>query len=251
MKFRPACAAVVLVFTPPLLLAGSRCAQAQEIRIVSPGTYENIEGEGLFGGATAAPYRYQQVFPAADFAALGNQPHWIVAFGPRADQSVTSPHSANLPDNEIRLSTTGREPTDLSLQFDDNLGSDVMQFYRGPLTMMVDVQGPGPGPRGFYQADYPAGVTPFLYDPSQGKLLMDFIAWQGETPKMIADKIPDLQTVVSGSPTATQGDRGAAAIFQFTFVPVPEPSSLTLLGLMLVLGSLCRRVALTKTAQTA
>jgi hypothetical protein len=212
-----ACTKVALIGTSLLLLAGIHSSQAAEIKIASPSSYQDREGEECFCGDSEPPYRYQQVFPAADFAALGNKPHWIVGFGPRADQSVTSPHTAYLPDNEVRLSTTQQGPNDLSLQFDANHGSDVIQFYRGPLTMVADVAG-HPGPKEFYHADFPAGVTPFLYDPSQGNLLFDFIAWQGESPKILADQIPGLQTVV-GDPSATQGDRGSAAIFQFTFVP--------------------------------
>ncbi len=202
------------------LLAGIHSSQAAEIKIGSPSAYQNSEGLGCFCGDSAAPYRYQQVFPAADFAALDNKPHWIVGFGPRADQSVTSPHTAYLPDNYIRLSTTQRIPGNQSLVFDQNLGSDVMQFYSGPLTMVADVTGPSPGPKGFYHADFPAGVTPFLYDPSKGNLLLDFIAYQGESPKVLVDQIPAMLTTVVRDPLDTQGDRGPAAIFQFTFVPV-------------------------------
>ena len=52
-----------------LMLAGIRCTQAQEIKIVSPGAYEDIEGEGATDPNCCLPFRYQQVFPAADFAA--------------------------------------------------------------------------------------------------------------------------------------------------------------------------------------
>ena len=216
-------AAVALIGTSILLLAGVRYTQAAEIKIVSPSSYKDLEGGECFCRESEPPYRYQQVFPAADFAALGNRPHWIVGFGPRADQSVTSPSTAYLPDNYVRLSTTQRGPGNQSSVFDANFGSDVIQFYSGPLTMVADVAGPGPGPGEFYHADFPAGVTPFLYDPNKGNLLFDFIAWQGESPKILADQISGVQPVV-GDATATQGERGASAIFQFTFVPVPELS---------------------------
>jgi len=228
MKVTRACAALVSLGTSLLLLVGIHSSQAAEIKVVSPSSYKAREGEGCFCSDSEPPYRYQQVFPAADFAALGNKPHWIVGFGPRADQSVTSPHTAYLPDNEIRLSTTQRGPGNRSSVFDLNFGSDVIQFYRGPVTMVADVAGQGPGPREFYHVDFPAGVTPFLYDPSQGNLLFDFIAWQGESPKILADQIPGLQTPVVGDPFATQGDRGLSAIFQFTFVPMPEPSKVSI-----------------------
>lgn len=226
MYVKSFCTVVASIGASLLLLECADRIQAAEIKIVSPSSYVDREGEGLFGGVSEHPYRFQQVFPAADFAALGNQPHWIVAFGTRADQSVTSLHTANLPDNYIRLSTTQREPGNQSLVFDNNFGSDVRPFYSGPLTMVADAVGPGPGPRGFYHADFSAGVTPFLYDPSQGNLLMDFIARQGEFPKVLADQVPHMQSVV-GDPDATQGNTGRAGVFQFTFLPVPEPATFT------------------------
>lgn len=241
MKVRPVCAAVISIGTSLLLLAGIRCAQAAEIKIVSPSAYEDIEGEGGVGGETSSPFRYQQVFPAADFAALGNQPHWIVGFTVRPDQSVTSPRTAHFPDNQVRLSTTQRGPANLSLRFDDNLGPDVMQFYRGPVTFAADIDGTSPVPREFYHADFPAGVTPYLYDPSQGNLLFDVIAWQGASPSTRDDEVPGMLTAVAQSPIVTQGFRDAASVFQFTFVPVPEPATLTLLIMAMVVHYARRR----------
>jgi len=241
MKFRPACAAVVSIGTALLLLAGIRCAQAAEIKIVSPGAYEDIEGEGAVGEDCCDPYRFQQVFPAEDFAALGNQPHWIVGFANRPDQSATSPGTVLFPDNEIRLSTMPVGPPNLSLVFDDNLGPDVMQFYRGPLNQVTVDAGPRPGPRELYNSEFPAGVTPYLYDPSQGNLLFDVISWQGESPSARSDQVPGIRTsLYAESPSATEGNRGAAVIFQFTFIPVPEPSTV-LLAAMASLGLLLRR----------
>src|SRR5688572_4039519 len=130
----------LLIGTVLLLLAGNRGTKAAEIKIVSPSAYANIEGAGVTNADCCPPFRYQQVFPAADFAALGNQPHWIVGFTTRTDQIATSPGTAQFPDNEIRLSTTQRGPSNLSLRFDENLGSDVKQFYRGALIQVA----PGP-----------------------------------------------------------------------------------------------------------
>ena len=228
-------AAVALIGTSILLLAGVRSTQAAEIKIVSPSAYEDIEGEGSVGGSFP-PYRYQQVFPAADFAALGNQPHFLVSHTARPDQSLTSPRTVHFPDIEIRLSTMPVGPPNLSLDFDDNLGSDVMQYYRGPLNWVTVDAGPRPGPREFYHAEFPAGVTPFLYDPSQGNLLLDVITWQGSSPTTRSDNVPGIQTsLFAFNPlVATQGIRGAASVFQFTFVPVPEPST----ALLVLIGSL-------------
>ena len=223
-------AAVVSSGTALLLLAGIRSAPAAEIKIVSPSAYKDIEGAGGVDENCCSPYRYQQVFPAADFAALGNQPHWLVGFTVRPDESLTSPRTVQFPDNEVRFSTTQRGPDNLSLQFDDNLGSNFKQWYRGPQTQVADIDGTSPVPREFYRAARPAGVTPFLYDPSQGNLLFDVIAWQGESPSGRADQIPGMQTALYGSsPLATQGQRTPAAVFQFTFIPVPSAVSIDLI----------------------
>jgi hypothetical protein len=223
MNVRLACAAAFLIGTSLLLLASIRSTQAAVIKVVSPGAYEDIEGEGSASGC-CSPDRFQQVFPAADFAALGNQPHWIVGFSWRPDQSVSSPRTVRYPDNEVRLSTTQSGPDDLSRVFNDNFGSDVTQFYRGLVIAVADFDepyNPGPGPREFYHTNFPAGVAPFLYDPSQGNLLFDLIAWQGNSPASTPDQIPGLRTALhSENPLGTQGGLVSAVIFQFTFVPV-------------------------------
>ena len=205
-------------------LAGMHRTQAAEIKIVSPSGYEDREGEASnVNDNCCSPYRYQRVFPAEDFAALGGKPHWLVYSTVRPDESVTSPRTAHYPDLELRLATVLLEPPNLSLLFDDNLGSNFKHWYRGPLTGVADVAGPGPGPREFYTFDYPAGVTPYLYDPSQGNLLFDAIAWQGVSPAHRPDQTTTTQTGVSGSALATKGSRATAdPIFQFTFVPVLE-----------------------------
>jgi len=223
MKVKRACANVALIGTSLLLLAGIHSSQAAEIKIVLPSAYEDVEGPGEVD-SDLRPYRYQQVFPADEFAALGNQPHWLVRSTWRPDKSVTSPLTVELPDVQVRLSTTQRGPDDLSVEFDDNFGSDLKQYYRGPFITVADAYS-GPGPRAFYHVEYPAGITPYLYDPSKGNLLWDLIAWQGERPAR-ADRIPGIQTSLYAEPAlATQGNPSGAGIFQFTFVPVPQLSN--------------------------
>jgi hypothetical protein len=241
----------LLIGASLLLLAAIRSTQAAEIKIVSPSAYEDIEGESSVPDSCCGPFRYQQVFPAEDFAALGNKPHWLVGLTFRPDQDVTSPGTVLGPDFEYRLTTMPVGPPNLSMVFDDNLGSDFKHFYRGPQILVPEVQGAGPGPREFYNSDFPAGVTPYLYDPSQGNLLVDAIARQGWSTSPRGDLVPGILTGLGGPPFATQGNqRFGAVVHQFTFIPVPEPSSLTLLAVMLVLGSLCRRATTTKTASS-
>jgi hypothetical protein len=237
---------LLLIGTSLLLLSGIRCAQAGEMKVVSPLAYEDIEGEGSVPPSCCGPFRYQQVFPAEDFAALGNKPHWLVDITFRPDESVTSPRTANYPDSEYRLTTMPVGPPNLSLRFDDNLGSDFMYFHRGSLIVVSDVNGSGPGPREFYDADYTAGVTPYLYDPSQGNLLLDVIARQGVSPSPLGDTAPGVPTALYGSsPTATHGIPGAPPVYQFTFIPVPEPATLTLLIVAIVVHCTRRRTSTT------
>jgi hypothetical protein len=118
-----------------------------------------------------------------------------------------------------------------------------MQFYRGPLIQETVDAGPRPGPREFYNAEFPAGVTPFLYDPSQGNLLFDVIAWQGVSGSSRGDKAGIQTALYVPNPLGTQGIRDLASIFQFTFVPVPEPATLTLLIMAMVVHYARRRRA--------
>jgi hypothetical protein len=218
-------AAVVSIGTALVLLAAISFAQAAEIKIVSPSAYQDREGEGSLGEDCCGPYHAQVVFPAEDFAALGNKPHWLVYLTLRPDKSVMSPRTVHWPEFEARLTTMPVGPPNLSLRFDDNLGSSFQHWYRGPMTAVTDVNGPGPGPREFYVFGYPAGVTPYLYDPSQGNLLLDTIARQGNSPSHQRDQIPSMLTALAGSPFDTYGSRGGTSIFQFTFIPVPELSN--------------------------
>src|SRR4029079_11338358 len=167
------------------------------------------------------------IFPADDFAALGGQPHWITSITVRPDQRLGSPRSVTLPDQQIGLSPPTQSPENLSSRFDDNFGPDVTQVYRGPVTLVADAETLTSVPRGFYRTSYPQ--EPFLYDPSKGNLLADFIGWGGMSPSTVEDKTGSLMSGLSSStPTAEFGGRSAAGIYQFTFVPVPEPSPLVL-----------------------
>jgi hypothetical protein len=226
MKFRPARAAVASIGTSLLLLSGIRCTEAAEITIVSPSAYENLEGPGpTVPEGSLAPFRYQLVFPADDFAALNNKPHWLVDITIRPDEILTSPRTVVYPDNQWRLTTTQVGSENLSNFFDDNLGSDFKHFYRGPWTVVADIDGTSPVPREFYNADFPAGVTPYLYDPSKGNLLLDWIAWEGASPSPRADWITGMETALVGSPFEPRGSFIPVIVHQFTFIPVPEPST--------------------------
>ncbi|HJS07060.1 MAG TPA: PEP-CTERM sorting domain-containing protein [Pirellulales bacterium] len=219
---------LLVIATALLLLAGARGTQAQEIKLVSPGDYEDMEGEDGVPENCCGPFRVQYVFPAEDFAVLDNKPHWLVDFTFRPDESVTSPRTVYAPDTEYRLTTMPVGPPNLSSNFAVNLGSDFKHFYRGPQTVVADVAGPGPGPREFYDTDYP-GFTPYLYDPSQGNLLLDEISRQGWSPSPRGDLVPGMRRgLSSGSlgPLSPEGDfHLGAVVHQFTFIPALETAT--------------------------
>jgi hypothetical protein len=223
----------MLVLLPVLLLAVVPSSQAADMKVVSPQAYANAEGESSVADAPQVPFRYQQVFPAADFAALGGQPHWITSITVRPDQRLSSPRTVTFPDNQLRLSTTATSPEDLNSRFDANFGPDVTQVYRGPVSLVADANTLSSVPRGFYQTSYPQ--EPFLYDPSRGNLLLDVIAWGGMSPSSVEDKTTSSPrtALYAPDPTAVFGDSSVAGIYQFTFVPVPEPSG-TLLGVAIL-----------------
>src|SRR6185503_2792048 len=131
----------MLVLCSALLLAVISTSRAQEIKVVSPQIYQNTDGPGAVADAPLAPFRYQQLFPAADFAALGGQPHWITSFTVRPDQSLTTPRTVTFADNQVRLSTTSKSQSNLSPAFDENFGPDVTQVHRGPMTMVANASG--------------------------------------------------------------------------------------------------------------
>jgi hypothetical protein len=220
----------VLVIVWALLLMIDPFTQAAIVTLVSPQAYENMEGEQGLDPTCCGQVRFQQIFPAADFAALGGVPHWITSITVRPDQSLVSARTVNAPDQQLRLSTTTQSPENLSLRFDDNFGSDVTEVFRGRLTLSTDASTLTSIPRGFYRASYEKPFLPFLYDPSQGNLLMDVIAWGGISPSTLEDYPNLITAIASSNPTAEFGQRTEAGIYQFTFVSAPEPST-ALLGL--------------------
>ncbi len=60
---------LMLVLVSALLLGVIPSSRAAAITVVSPQAYENTEGETSIAEGSFGPFRYQQVFPAADFAA--------------------------------------------------------------------------------------------------------------------------------------------------------------------------------------
>jgi hypothetical protein len=219
-----------LAFSTVISLGVVRTAYADPILIVAPNSLAGTEGNSNL--QTDANARLQQVYASSQFSALSG-PVYItqIAFRPDAPfgHAFTVTNSGLL----ITLSSTGKAPDGLSPTFAENVGGNASLVYSGPLTVSSAFTGPLGGPKDF---DVIINLqTPFLYDPASGNLLFDirtsgvfFVLGNqmdsedtyGDSVSMVAANIGSS----SGIPT-TQG-----YVTRFTFQPVPEPTTILLLG---------------------
>ena len=228
-------------------LAGVQGA-AQADTVVIPNANTTAPG----GLQTPAPFRRgsnalgngagahnQIVYNSSGF---GTSPITISAFSFRplgfgSDISIT--------DTTIRLSTTAASETTLSPTFSSNLGTDSAVVYNGALN--IDSSGTP-------VFDVTVNLqTPFVYDPSQGNLLLDVVipttatvttdgffgSYSLDDVNVNNDGIASVTNITDGNAT-TGAVATDAAITQFTFTAVPEPASLAAIGLV-SMGLLARR----------
>jgi hypothetical protein len=180
----------------------------------------NAEGTtlpfGLYGG------EYQQVYGASSFSGgpiLITNIAFITYFGNGPSNSET----LNL---TMSLSVTNNaSPASISSDFLSNEGSSVNQVFSGTHTFAPQNEA------GVW--DLVFAITPFLYDPTQGNLLLD------ANINSITYNPGGFEDFVFGTGSqfgrayngGSDSDTGLATQFTFSAVPTPEPSSLTLLGL--------------------
>lgn len=140
--------------------------------IVAPGHLTNTEGNENNSAPFdwAWPLRTQQVYAASEFSSWGG-PEYIQAIAFRLD-GPSMPFGATINDVTIRLSTTSRGPDGLSAVFADNIGANESVVYQGALPIFSTDEPHGGGqPHAF---DIVINLQkPFLFDPSQGNLLLD------------------------------------------------------------------------------
>jgi len=138
----------------------------------------------------------------------------------------------------IDLSTTSAAPGTLSTTFADNVGADDKTVFDSFVFMHAPVTGPVGGPMDFTLT---FSITPFIYNPSAGNLLMDVRAFEssgGISAPLDAESGSPFTAHVDAPDTgATSGSTFATGLVtQFQFTAVPEPSTLVLfsLGALLV-----------------
>jgi hypothetical protein len=207
--------------------------------IVVPNTLATVEGnDNNFGPFFNNSVRYQQVYSASQFPSSSG-PLKITQIAFRPDGSVTDPTLIIRFDSvRIDLSTTSATPSTLSPVFASNVGADNTTVFNSFVFVNAPVTGPSGGPKDFTIA---FALNPFIYDPSAGDLLLDVTAFESSggisapfdaesnSPFTAHVDAPDI-SATSGSPFAT------GLVTQFQFTPVPEPSTVLLdsLGVLLV-----------------
>jgi hypothetical protein len=220
-----------------LLLLCAPLARADGI--VVPNTLATVEGnDNNFGPFFNNSVRYQQVFSASQFPS-STGPLMITQIAVRPDGSVTDPSLIIRFDSvQIDLSTTSRTPSTLSTLFASNVGADDTTVFNSFVFVNAPVTGPPGGPKDFTVS---FALSPFIYDPSAGDLLLDVRAIESgggisapfdaesNSPFTAHLDAPDI-SAASGTSFAT------GLVTQFQFTPVPEPSTLVLssLGTLLV-----------------
>ena len=232
MKIQRLFAASSLLFCAPFAAADV---------IVVPNNLATVEGnDDNFGPFFNDSVRYQQVYDASQFpSSIGPLRITQIAFRP--DGSVTNPNLIIRFDSvRIDLSTTSSTPGTLSSVFANNVGADNMTVFNSFVFVTAPVTGPPGGPKDFTVV---FDLTPFIYDPSAGNLLLDVRAIE------FAGGISAPFDAVSNSPFTAHIDApdisaatgsyfadGLVTQFQYTAVAVPEPSTIVLesLGALLI-----------------
>ena len=210
---------------------------AAAVVIVAPNAQATTEGANNnsipFSG-TGDFDRYQQVYGSTHFGALSG-PELItqIAFRPDGSQGAFGPHSFG--NVEIKLSTTSAVPDLLSSTFANNVGADETTVYSGALSLSSAATGSGP-------LDFDVIITlqtPFLYNPTLGNLLFEFVNFSGDsftTFALDADNTANngVSRLFGETPTSTNGQLSSTGLVtQFTtqsnpVVAVPEPSTFLL-----------------------
>ncbi|HLK68447.1 MAG TPA: PEP-CTERM sorting domain-containing protein [Bryobacteraceae bacterium] len=214
-----------------------------------PNSLATVEGNGenITPFDEAVPIRYQQVYAASQFGAGG----LITQIAFRPDGTDGHPFALTLPDMEIDLSTTQVAPDAMSATFADNVGPDNTVVYSGPLTLSSADTGPAGGPKDFDIII--TLMTPFLYNPASGNLLLDVKNFTGDpsgvmgpfdTENTNGDPISRLignQGDVT-SPTGVTDTEGLVTSFTVAATATPEPGTLALFGIGGLLVLIGRRL---------
>lgn len=173
--------------------------------VVVPYGLSAREGSGASGILYGAA-REQTVYAATNFP-KGTITISELDFRPNViDFLPGSPFTGSVLYLQVTLSTTPRNPGELSADFADNSGTDAVLAVNGPVTLSSAFAGPAQGPKSF---DIVVPLSrPFTYNPAAGNLLVDIENFSGEAAIAIDAEISTVgaaSRVASSLPISTSG----------------------------------------------
>jgi phosphoesterase family protein len=188
--------------------------------VIVPNNLGTTQGDtgNLFPLSSSKPVRYQQVFAKSQFSRFAAGGEMINSIAFRA-HAPGIPFAASVPQLQVRLSTTQKNPDGLSSTFADNVGADDTQVFSGSLAVSVNNSVSASAVNTFDIVI--KFTTPFPYNPANGNLLIDIRNLQGGTEAPLLDQEMDA-TNASGdslSRVYNYGDANAAAAGQSGTTP--------------------------------
>jgi hypothetical protein len=204
------------------------CAAAFGSTVVVPGTQTNTPGN-LPIHVGGAPSRLQEIIGSGNFGAFSGP---LVITGIRFRAAVgTGPVSFQYASTKITLSTTKAYPNTLnghtlpSSTYASNVGPDAATVYNAALS------GSSPGCSGAGPCPFDMVIpfaTPFSYDPSKGRLLVDMVSSAptgAPIGKLDGVGYPDSNSssiaIVNGDPTQPNGTLFLGGIVFGVDTPTP------------------------------
>ena len=227
--------------------------------IVAPNANGATEGNGnnsfpfnISAVNSVSSERYQQVFAASQFSALGG-PRVLTEIRFRPDGTCGAAFSSTLSSIQIARSTTATAPDALSNTFAINVGANDTVVRSGALTISSAFTGPVGGPKDF-DIIIPL-TTSFTYNPAAGNLLLDVRNFGAGLTTVFdivntpSDSVSRVFTNATGNVNSTTGDAttspdSGGLVAQFVFADatvVPVPAAAPVGGVLLIMLAVARR----------
>ena len=209
--------------------------------IVVPNANTNTVGNETDSVDGTATFRFQELLGSGQFASVGSS-LLIDQLSFRAAPG-TGPVDFSITSMSLFLSTSPRFPntggppnTLMSSTFADNVGPDDTLVFSGP----ISVASPGCAGPGVCPFDINVNfTTPFLYNPTQGRLLLDFkfsgfSAVDGTLDSVsfpLGGSVASLTGGLNDAIGGTVGFNGDIIQLRYTAVPEPASGALVLIGI--------------------
>ncbi len=148
-----------------------------QFRIISPQEFKDVDAIGA-DTTSLLETRAQQVYSESDFDELERGTYAIREIAFRPSQDRIGPEEATYGDITVRLSLLDSNSDNLSREFDANFEFEPVTVYEGELTLNSEDQlSPNGETKEFDQVT--RFQKPFLYNPDDGDLIIEFRVHEG------------------------------------------------------------------------